>query len=67
MSLTVANPTKNMSCCGGVSWAFCWINEWRARARWRRSITHFTNRELDDFGLLEVQASRESSKPFWMI
>ena len=50
----------------GLEWALFWITKWRARSRWRRSITRLTERDFADLGMLPVQAWRESQKPFWL-
>ena len=66
MSPATTNSLNQISHHHGLGWALCWIKEWRARSRWRRSITRLTERDLDDLGLLPVQARRESRKPFWL-
>ncbi len=66
MSLTETKSLNQICHQNGLGWALCWINEWRARSRWRRSIARFTAQDLDDLGLLPVQARRESLKPFWL-
>lgn len=66
MAVATTNCVNRISHQNGLGWALCWVNEWRARSRWRRSLTRFSERDLDDLGLLPVQARRESRKPFWL-
>ncbi|MGA7999179.1 MAG: DUF1127 domain-containing protein [Bradyrhizobium sp.] len=38
---------------------------WRDRARQRRELTHWTDRDLHDVGLSWSDIVREAEKPFW--
>ena len=39
--------------------------EWRSRARSRRELLQFDDRELSDMGLTRMDVYNETRKPFW--
>jgi len=41
------------------------LHVWRDRARQRRELAHWTDRELHDVGLSWSDVVREAEKPFW--
>jgi uncharacterized protein YjiS (DUF1127 family) len=42
------------------------LTVWRERANSRNELRNFADRELRDIGLSRADASRETTKPFWM-
>jgi uncharacterized protein YjiS (DUF1127 family) len=41
------------------------LHVWRVRARQRRELSRWTDRELHDVGLSWSDVVREAEKPFW--
>ncbi len=61
MTIFTDTYMRNCSQRGSVSAALFWLNEWRGRVRWRKSLTRLTEWQLDDIGLLSTAEQKATA------